>query len=174
MKTCKICNTNKLLKDFYIHPKTADGYLHKCKDCCKIQAKERFIEKLKDPVWKESERIRNLEKSRLKERKTSRKKGVYKEKYQIYLDHKEKFPEKYKIGKMLKHYPKKSTHHLHHWSYNEEHFNDCIELTPQDHKTIHKYIIYDQERFMYRRNDNMELLDNKKDHEEYIKQKLNK
>jgi len=170
MKTCIICNTEKPLEEFYKHSQMTDGHLNKCKDCCKIQADERFKRLLKNPEWKEKERIRNLERSKLKERKTSRRNGIQKPRHQVYLDNKEKFPEKYIVRNMLKHYPKSATHHLHHWSYNIEHFDSCIELTQKEHGLAHRGIIYDQERYMYRRIDTMELLDSKESHELYIRE----
>jgi len=57
----------------------------------------------------------------------------------------------------------------HHWSYNSEHYKDVIWLSTKDHKKAHRFIIYDQERMMYRRIDNLQLLDTKEYHEGYIK-----
>jgi hypothetical protein len=164
MKECKICKVTKSFDEYYKHPKSKDGHSQKCKDCSKKLSDDRYKKLILDPEFHEKEKARR----RVKEKKVI----IPISKHQIYLNYKEKFPEKYKVGVMLKHHPKKSTHHLHHWSYNEIHFDDCIELTPQDHKTAHKFIIYDQERYMYRRIDTMELLDTKEEHEQYIKQKL--
>lgn len=35
MKTCKRCNTPKLLDEFYKHPRSKDGLDSKCKECAK-------------------------------------------------------------------------------------------------------------------------------------------
>lgn len=164
MKECNICKITKSLNEYYKHPKCKDGYSQKCKECSKKLSDDRYKKLILDPEFHEKEKARR----RVKEKKVI----IPKSKYQYYLDRKARYPEKYKIANMLKHYPKKSTHHQHHWSYNDKHFNDCIELTPEDHRTIHKFIVYDQERYMYRRTDNMELLDTREEHEEYIKQKL--
>lgn len=168
MKTCFVCNLEKPLDNFYKHPKMPDGHLNKCKECTKLQARENFSKKMEDPLFVQKERIRNKLRDK-RERKTNVRRGIRKDKHQVYLEQKEKFPEKYLVRNMMKHYPKKSTHHLHHWSYNIEHFDSCIELTIADHGKAHKYIIYDQERYMYRRIDTMELLDSKESHEKYIK-----
>jgi len=55
-KICTICNVPKAIDAFYTHPKTADGRLGKCKDCCKKQAKDRRKNK--------QEEIRAYEKGR--------------------------------------------------------------------------------------------------------------
>lgn len=165
MKTCIICEKNRSFSDFYKHSKMRDGYLNKCKDCCKKQSDIRYKKLIQDPIFHENEKARR----RVKEKKVI----VPKSKHQVYLDYKEKFPEKYKIQIMFKHHSEKNeNYHFHHWSYNEEHFNDCIKLNPKDHKIAHRFLIYDQERYMYRRNDTMELLDTKDSHENFIKQKI--
>lgn len=63
--------------------------------------------------------------------------------------------------------------HRHHWSYNEEHYLDVIELSEKDHNTAHRFMIYDQERRMYRTLKG-ELLDTKEGHLLYISIHLNK
>ena len=63
--------------------------------------------------------------------------------------------------------------HLHHWSYNKEHWKDCIELSEKEHNLAHRYMIYDQERMMYRDLDGI-LLDTKEAHLEYLSLFINK
>jgi hypothetical protein len=58
---------------------------------------------------------------------------------------------------------------LHHWSYNKEHYKDVIELTPKEHHKAHRFIVYDQERMMYRTFDKNLLLDTRERHETFIK-----
>lgn len=177
MKTCIICNIEKPLEEFYKHSQMLDGHINKCKDCSRKQAEEKYKELIKNPEFLEKERERNRLRDNAKRRKEgipARKLGIQKDKHQVYLDNKEKYPEKYLVRNMLKHYPKKSTHHLHHWSYNKEHFDSCIELTTKEHGLAHRGIIYDQERYMYRRIDTMELLDSKESHELYIREYIKK
>jgi len=37
MKTCIACDRNKPFDDFYVHPEMADGYLGRCKECCRAR-----------------------------------------------------------------------------------------------------------------------------------------
>jgi hypothetical protein len=39
MKTCFKCYRELPLDSFYRHPRMADGYLGKCKDCTKVDVK---------------------------------------------------------------------------------------------------------------------------------------
>ena len=166
-KVCFKCGIDKSLLEYYAHPKMRDGYLGKCISCTKNDVKKRESILSKNPEWKEKEMARHREKTiRLN----------YKEKYKPTTESKkesirkfnERFPEK-KIIRGLSSRLKASIkgNHLHHWSYNIEHAKDTIELSLIDHTTIHRFIIYDQERKMYRTTENI-LLDTKERHVEYI------
>jgi hypothetical protein len=41
MKTCKRCNKEKPLKDFYEHLTSKDGHLNICIDCKRVEANNR-------------------------------------------------------------------------------------------------------------------------------------
>lgn len=56
---------------------------------------------------------------------------------------------------------------LHHWSYNEEHYLDVIEMNKYEHIGFHKFIKYDKEKKMYLTHD-YTLLDTKEKHLEYF------
>lgn len=167
MKKCKICLLEKPLSEFYTHSGMKDGHLNKCKDCSKKQSDIRYKKLMNDSDFVEKEKKRSRERSK----KTKRERST-EERRERRINYREKFPEKTKAYNHSRKLPKIEGFEYHHWSYNSEHFKDCIQLTPSDHRKAHRFLIYDQERYMYRRNDNMELLDTKERHEQFIKQKI--
>ena len=86
--------------------------------------------------------------------------------------YKAKFPEKEKAKSQSQSVKKLNpSNQKHHWSYNEEHWRDVIELSVKDHNTIHRYMKYDQEFFMYRTIEGI-LLDTKLQHQGFISRVL--
>lgn len=166
-KTCISCLIKKPLSEFYAHKKMSDGKLGACKECVKDRAKKRWKAIRQDPFLLNEERARHREKYyRLN----------YKEKHIPTFEQKKaatnrwasKYPEKIKAHTSASNMtPKTHGNHLHHWSYNEQHFKDVIELSPTAHYTAHRFMVYDQERKMYRKLDGV-LLDSKDAHKEYI------
>lgn len=162
-KVCICCEKELSIDDFYKHSGMADGRVNKCKNCCKAQSNEREKQLRKDPKWLEQERQRNRTRTKdyINPNLTPEKKKLYIKNY------KNKYPEKV-LAKDSIGTKRKKGFHYHHWSYNKEHWKDIIELTHHDHFKAHRFLIYDQERMMYRRSDTNELLDTKEKHNDFI------
>jgi hypothetical protein len=164
MKKCFKCGIDKPLSEFYKHAKMADGHLGKCKDCTKKDTSEDYVKKSTDSDFMDGERKRGRDKYRRLYIGTGKAKPENNERWV------NRFPEKKKA--VLKSYMLEKPFdgaEKHHWSYNEEHFKDVIWLIKKDHMKGHRFIVYDQERKMYRRIDTNELLDTKERHEKYIR-----
>ena len=161
-KVCFKCHIDKPLSEYYKHKQMGDGHLNKCKDCTKKDSKEREEILRNDNDWLEKEHARHREKYYRLGYKDKHK-PTYEMKKEAMDRYKEKYPEKYKAKSNSQRLPCEHGNHFHHWSYNEEHWKDCIELNIADHALLHRYIKYDPERYMYRNLDGV-LLDTKQSH----------
>jgi len=170
MKTCIDCKNKKPLEDFYKHPEMSDGHLGCCKNCMKHKQKLRVKRLSKNKEWLESERARHREKSKRLSKNWKKPTNQYRKRMTI--NYRVKYPEKAMAHSAVQHIKCKKGFEKHHWSYFKEHCKDVIVLSIGEHSTIHRFIIYDQERLQFRRCDTMELLDTKKTHEKYIKNVL--
>jgi hypothetical protein len=167
IKTCFVCGVEKPLLEYYKHPRMKDGHLNKCKDCTKKNVRDREEFLSNDSEWVNSERKRHREKYYRLGYKEKHKPTTEAKKKIMDL-YKKQYPEKQKAKNSAQGIPRTDGYHLHHWSYNEEHYRDVIELSIKDHFFLHRHIIYDQERMMYRRKDTMELLATKEEHIRYF------
>lgn len=168
MKKCINCGKFKELECYYKHKQMGDGHLNKCKECCKSQASVRESTlRATNPDWVEKDRKRGREKYHRLEYK-GKYKPTYEKKKEVMDKYKEKYPEKIRATSLTKNIkPKVAGNELHHWSYNIGHEKSVIELSISNHNLAHRFMIYDQERMMYRTLDG-ELLDTKERHEKYI------
>jgi len=164
-KKCFKCGEVQNLSAFYKHSAMGDGHLNKCIKCTKNDVRLREKTLRESPEYIEKEKIRARQKYH----------RLYSDKKRICVKKKnyfEKYPEKREAKAACKRMAKEGFH-LHHWSYNKEHLKDVIYLEPKNHMFLHRYIVYDIERFMYRCSRNIgrfyqnDLLDTKEAHLEY-------
>ena len=149
MKQCIKCGVNKPIDCFYKNKNNKDGKSNKCSECTKKYRKELYEKHRKDPNM--------VEKIRAWSRNTYHRCN-YKNKYRPNKDlkhkrgkeYRNKYPEKYKAqNATAKIKPEEKGNHLHHWCYKKEYHKDVIELSPNNHAFIHRYMDYDQKNMVY-------------------------
>jgi len=163
-KICRKCGISKSLDEFYKHKEMLDGHLNICKECKKAYQKFKERENRTDPSFIQKERARGRNKYyRLNYRYKKPPSRSRKEAINKWLS---KHPERYEAAKAACHLKRKEGFNLHHWSYNEAHFLEVIELKVADHYRLHRYLKYDSYNKMYRTVDGI-LLDTREKHENY-------
>ena len=162
VKQCFKCGEFKELTEFYKHKQMGDGHLNKCKGCTKNDVSNRYLEKSSSLEFIENERKRSRDKYRRLYI------GTGKANKQKIINYNLLYPEKAKAKRISWKIKSIENQEKHHWSYNEEDLLDIIYLTKKEHMKAHRFIIYDRERFMYRRYDKNELLDTKTRHFDFI------
>ena len=170
MIDCISCSVKKDVSEFYKHPSTKSGQLTKCKECCKDYAKKALKEKMKDPEFAEKERLRHLEKDRRLYRKTWKplRKMLPRKHDSTWRNHFEKYPEKAKARAAAQYQRSaKKGNHLHHWSYKAKNSLSLFDLSPKDHRKVHKELLYIQKYKCYETRDGV-LLDSKTKHIDFL------
>lgn len=158
---CKKCVTPKETEEFY------KSNLSTCKECVKAKSKLQREILVSTTEGLEKERARHRDKYYRLEYKDVHKPSR-KRKSEIIKAHNEKYPEKYRAKIASQRLEKTNKRNqLHHWSYNEEDFKDCVELSVSDHNLIHRFLVYDQEFFYYRDLEG-NLLNTKEKHLKYV------
>lgn len=80
-KTCRDCNEDLPLTEFYRHPETADGYLNSCKLCRKDYAKRNYLGQVAEKRSYESARNTTPERRKQLAEAARRHRVKYPEKY---------------------------------------------------------------------------------------------
>lgn len=164
MKKCICCGIEKELTEYYVHPQMGDGHLNKCKNCVRNYVRQR------------DKALRSTTEGLMADRKRGREKYYRLYQYKPHdpeirkksmLEYKKRYPEKQKAKNMSNSIVPPDGTEKHHWSYCEEHWKDVIFLSNSDHNKLHRYMIYDQERMMYRTINGI-LLDTREAHEKYL------
>jgi hypothetical protein len=168
-KVCKGCEILKPLSEYYTVDGNKDGRFGTCKICIKTRVRGREVIKKQDPEWLEKERERGRKKFHRLYKGSKTPPDIKKK---AMANYKAKYPEKAKAQSMAGNIKTPVGIHGHHWSYNEEHYKDLVFIHHVDHATAHRFMIYDQERMMYRTKEGI-LLDTKEAHVDYINQFIN-
>src|SRR6202012_4726067 len=168
-KICKRCFVEKDLSEFYKHSRMKDGFLNFCILCKNNEQKDRYKNNILNKEYVDKQRKRGRDKYDRLYKGKKNKKNIVNRKI-IIERYKYNYPEKYKARYLSQYLPCNKGNELHHWSYKDEHFKDVIELSKDNHYTIHNHIYYDKENKQYRRIDNDELLDTKEKHLDFIKE----
>lgn len=126
-KKCFKCGIIKPLSDFYRHSQMADGHLNKCKECTKMEAKDRYNTLSLDERWMQKERERSREKF-----KRLGYNGAFRQIRSV-------CPLEANISRRLRvrGYDTKGKE-AHHWNYNFPY--SIFLLTRKAHRCIHRYI----------------------------------
>ena len=172
-KVCFKCSNLLSIDNFYKHKRMTDGHLNKCIECTKKDIRQRESELRLDQNWVESEKERQRDKYYRLNYK-GKHKPTSERKREIIKKHNQKFPEKVLARKYTEIFLTKNKGlNLHHWSYNQEHWLDIIELSIKEHNFLHRFIQYNQEKMVYETLDGI-LLDTKEKHINYYEYCKNK
>jgi len=150
-QVCKKCGKTLPLSAFYTHITCVNGHVGQCKECFRIYKKERYAVLRLNPRWFEQEAKRKRETQRGTDWKNIP--PTYEQQKESRIKYRKQFPEKYHAAIACQQLVREKGFVLHHWSYNTDHQKDVISMNTRQHGLVHRFMLYDQERMMYRRMD---------------------
>ena len=160
MKKCFKCNIEKPIDFFYKHKAMKDGRLNKCIECTKIDVKKRSVELMKDPIEIEKERSRSKEKyHRL----------GYREKQKEW-DKDKKWKNSSACKNLNRDLKIQKGYEAHHWNYDDIFLKDVFIMETKEHRQLHKLLILDIEKKIFKTKQDGKYLFSKLDHVFFIVQ----
>lgn len=148
---CNKCGKTLSLDNFCKNSHRKNGHRGICKQCDSVYHKNRLLKLKLDPSrYKVRQAIIREKARRLK---GATKGATYEQKKRCRTMWKTRYPEKYAASIACSNLPKVKGENVHHWSYQQQHYKDVIFLTTATHALVHRHMVYDQERMMYRRLD---------------------
>lgn len=165
-KVCRKCLLSKSILEFPNSKRYKDGKLNECKSCYLLYCNAKYKRLAESSNWlvlrNKGCRRRYSEFGNYGYELCKEKKMVIKERSRAKYPEKEKARIKTRNAKA-----EVKGNQLHHWSYNEEHYKDTIELTRAEHYKLHRFLEYDQSYMMYRTLEGV-LLNTKESHLDYF------
>ena len=150
-QVCNKCFKEFPLSYFGKQPRMKNGHSKQCKGCIYEATKQRRALNRLDPVL--LERQRRIIREDGRKHRAKYKDTMTEQKKQSTLKSRQRYPEKHLARRACQRLPMSKGFSNHHWSYCEEHRKGVIVLTTAQHFLAHRFMVYDQERMMYRRMD---------------------
>lgn len=163
-KKCAKCNVEKSIDLYCKDKRIKSGYNSICKECRSFYLRKCRLNK----EWAEKDKERHRREYHILGYKGKLKltKEKLKEKNLTII---KRYPEKYRAGNHARQIKRQLTNsHFHHWSYNQAHWKDIIELSISDHFLLHRHIVYNKDTMMYIDKNNGALLNTKESHIELL------
>jgi len=150
-KTCSACGASLPIEQFYKCSTSKDGRFGRCKECVIKAQRKRYDTKRHDDAWVWSERNRRRESAKRIGRKRVNLPDRSPTEKQL-----AQRPARNALIKRLP--PCEKGKQYHHWSYAREDAVNVFSFTLDEHRRIHRYMVWDAEQLKYRRLDGV-LLD---------------
>ena len=184
IKTCSKCGESKPVDDFQPRKTSKDGRRCACRECENKRKLEWHHMKMNDDQYRATRRNNQIKyrednpgmSARMAREWGAKNRELVRERCKLYyvrnretiIERQSKYhPNKTRAKNQAAKY-RKDGFELHHWSYNECHFEDVIQLSIIEHSRIHQWMVFDEDTLLFRKKTDNELLKTKQDHMEYM------